>query len=52
MAKFEAKIQNLKKMTGTMKKLKTVYVSWEHYNKHKNRYVIVRAECGGGCSKM
>ena len=42
----------LKTMTGTVKKLKTVYVSWEHYDKCKNRYVIVRAERGGGCSKM
>ena len=48
----KSKNTNFKKMAGTVKKLKTVYVSWEHYDKRKNRYAIVRAERGGGCSKM
>ena len=52
MAKSKAKIQNLKKITSTVKKLKTVYVSWEHNDKCKNTYATVRAECGHGCSKM
>ena len=35
-------------MTGTVKKLKIVYISWERYDKRKNRYAIVHAERGGG----
>ena len=50
--KIQGKDTKDKKMTGTVKKLTTVYVSWEHNDKCKNRYATVRAECGHGCSKM
>ena len=50
--KLRGKDTKFKKMTGTVKISKTVYVSWEYCDKHKNRYAIVRAERGGGCSKM
>ena len=33
-------------------KKKTVYVTWENFDKKKNRYALVKASRGGGCRKM
>lgn len=38
--------------TKPPKILKNIYVSWEHYDSKKERFAIVRAERGGGCSKL